>query len=259
MNLDEVLVLDIVPSSAWTFLVGMRDNFTCQDCGKQLHYMSHELKAHHVIPISKIISDKMDTSLINRLSNGIAVCSQCHANRHNHKANFMALLPPNTVILSNSIILANSKEYIRPNEVCKLAHINSETLTRLDYYKIIPHERIANRKYYQKWQVLQFVELLPKARELCKRPISQRNITQETIIGLQKLTKTPAIKTKRKLPKTAEELLTTSQMAKLLQLNKATILRLARMGQIGEKVGNQWRFKRSEIDNYNGDNNRSEA
>lgn len=254
ITFEQIIAHDIVPAGAiWSFFVRLRDDFTCQDCGGKFDYMTHKLDAHHIIPINKINDDKLDISLVNRLSNGISLCTQCHANRHNGKTHFEALLPANTRILSNSIILANGKEYIRPNEVYKLAHINPETLSRLDYHKIIPHEQVANRKYYQQQQMLQFIELLPKAREQCKRAISQQNITQEIITILQKLTKVPTIKTKGKSP-TTEELLTTSQIAQLLQLNKTTILRLARMGQMGEKVGKQWRFKRSEIDNYKGDN-----
>jgi excisionase family DNA binding protein len=51
-----------------------------------------------------------------------------------------------------------------------------------------------------------------------------------------------------------EEYLTADEVATLLRISKRTLLKLAKIGKLGKKFGNQWRFKRSEIDNYRGDN-----
>lgn len=49
-----------------------RDNYTCQDCGKQL--ADNELEVHHVVPLYSRGTNK-ETNLV-------ALCHKCHKGRH---------------------------------------------------------------------------------------------------------------------------------------------------------------------------------
>jgi excisionase family DNA binding protein len=46
------------------------------------------------------------------------------------------------------------------------------------------------------------------------------------------------------------EVLTCAQAAKYLGLHRDTLSKIARKAQFGSRVGNKWRFRRSELDAY---------
>lgn len=50
-----------------------RDDYTCQDCGDD---DGGNLNAHHIIPSSE------DRSTIHDIDNGVTLCVDCHADRH---------------------------------------------------------------------------------------------------------------------------------------------------------------------------------
>jgi len=59
-----------------------RDNFTCQDCGDDI---GGNLNAHHIIPVSE------SEELSNDVDNGITLCIECHANRHDEPIRSLVL------------------------------------------------------------------------------------------------------------------------------------------------------------------------
>jgi len=58
----------------WSKQVQLRDNYTCQDCGKTGVY----LHAHHIVKIQECIDSKIEFDI----SNGITLCVKCHKHRH---------------------------------------------------------------------------------------------------------------------------------------------------------------------------------
>jgi hypothetical protein len=65
----------------WVTSVKERDGYTCVDCGSK-----NNLHAHHIIPISEDASEAFD------LDNGITVCKDCHADRHEQRGEHVAEL-----------------------------------------------------------------------------------------------------------------------------------------------------------------------
>ena len=59
-------------SKEWTKAVYLKDNYTCQKCGKR----GGVLNAHHIIPFS------VDKTLRYEISNGITLCVDCHKKEH---------------------------------------------------------------------------------------------------------------------------------------------------------------------------------
>lgn len=64
----------------WRLKVFIRDEYTCQDCGKKNgNGYKVYLQAHHLKPFSKF------PDLRYEVSNGITLCKDCHRGRHVHK------------------------------------------------------------------------------------------------------------------------------------------------------------------------------
>lgn len=61
---------------AWRAGVYARDNYICQDCGKQCG----KLHAHHIFPFALYPKHRFD------IWNGITLCPSCHINRHGRAA-----------------------------------------------------------------------------------------------------------------------------------------------------------------------------
>jgi len=70
-------------SEMWRDLVFHRDNFTCQHCGDN---RGHNLNAHHIKALAKIVQENNITSLADVLrcgelwdiDNGMTLCEKCH-------------------------------------------------------------------------------------------------------------------------------------------------------------------------------------
>jgi hypothetical protein len=60
----------------WRTEVLTRDNYICQDCGKQCNKREKGLAAHHIKPYSKYPELRFE------VSNGITLCRKCHMARH---------------------------------------------------------------------------------------------------------------------------------------------------------------------------------
>lgn len=60
--------------------VGIRDRYTCQDCGLTEEEYGYELSVHYIIPFRQFNGD-WETA--NKLSNLVSLCEHpCHRNRH---------------------------------------------------------------------------------------------------------------------------------------------------------------------------------
>lgn len=75
-------------SQNWSHLVKLRDDFTCQICGRKsfLNFSKHRLEAHHIKPRSTNPHLRCD------ITNGISLCSGCHSNIHRHTKSAEAFL-----------------------------------------------------------------------------------------------------------------------------------------------------------------------
>ena len=58
----------------WKQKVNTRDNFTCQDCGKEHSQIAHHIKMWHEHPELRF-----------EVSNGITICRACHIQRHENE------------------------------------------------------------------------------------------------------------------------------------------------------------------------------
>lgn len=61
---------------SWSYIVKLRDNFTCQNCKKK--FTTDKVHAHHI--------DKTKDRLV--ISNGITLCPACHSRRHHPEKPF---------------------------------------------------------------------------------------------------------------------------------------------------------------------------
>jgi len=67
---------------AWTVLVKLRDNYTCQSCGHQNFIPGdNSVHAHHILTKSEHPESKL------KLSNGITLCERCHVKARFHNGN----------------------------------------------------------------------------------------------------------------------------------------------------------------------------
>jgi hypothetical protein len=57
--------------TAWRWSVLLRDNFTCQKCGKRA-----DLEAHHIVPYHE------NKELATDVNNGLTLCKDCHKAHH---------------------------------------------------------------------------------------------------------------------------------------------------------------------------------
>jgi 5-methylcytosine-specific restriction endonuclease McrA len=57
--------------TAWRWSVLLRDNFTCQRCGKR-----SDLEAHHIVPYHE------NKELATDVNNGLTLCKDCHKAHH---------------------------------------------------------------------------------------------------------------------------------------------------------------------------------
>lgn len=61
-----------LPRNIWVYLVNLRAEFKCENCGVDSGELEWKLQAHH------IDEDKQN----NRLSNGKLLCPSCHSEAH---------------------------------------------------------------------------------------------------------------------------------------------------------------------------------
>jgi len=61
----------------------MRDNYTCQECGKTRKQLNKCPDVHHIIFFRKFGLSRHEEA--NRLSNLISLCASCHSKKHNQK------------------------------------------------------------------------------------------------------------------------------------------------------------------------------
>ncbi len=68
------------------YMVRVRDNFTCQDCGRKWKEGKRQFDVHHLNGLCGKKSKEYDST--KKIKGLITLCHQCHFNRPEHKSSF---------------------------------------------------------------------------------------------------------------------------------------------------------------------------